>query len=85
MKKILSLASLASLALVLGGCASINDVLVATSAQHVPCSSKDISVVKDPGVGVWTWTATCQDKAYSCTGIPDGRMGIKNSSCKAAK
>lgn len=69
----------------LSGCASVNDVLKATSAQHTPCASKEIAVLKDPGVGVWTWNATCRGIDYNCTGIPDGRGGIKNSSCKRAR
>ena len=70
---------------VVSGCASVNSVLQATSAQHTPCGSKEIAVVKDPGYGVWTWKATCNGATYDCTGIPDGRGGIKNSSCKQAK
>ena len=63
----------------------ISEILQATSAQHISCPAKEIAVKGPEGRGVWNWTATCKSTSYSCTGVPDGRGGVKNSSCNLPK
>ena len=65
------------------GC--VSTTVKTATAQHVPCTMEEIEASSPKGLGAWTWTAECKGVTYSCSGVPDGSMGVKNSSCKAVE